>query len=507
MPGKRINRQQVEFYMTERRQNTTQVVSAKKAGISERSGRRIEQGQCLAQSKQRHWRTRPDPLDKVWENELAPMLTVSPGLSGITLLEYLQDKYPGEHPDQLLRTLQRRVKQWRALAGPKKEVMFRQSRQPGQQGLSDFTQLKDIRITIQGIEYKHLLYHFRLAYSGWSYVKAIQGGESFTALAEGLQEALWRLGGAPLEHRTDSLSAAFCNCREDQREDLSQRYESLCQHYNLLPTRNNRGKGHENGAIESPHGHIKRRIKQGLLLRGSNDFKSVDVYQQWLAGVVRQHNKRNAKALSVERPCLQALPIYKTTDFTEVMARVSSSSTIDVRRVTYTVPSQLEGEYLRVHLYHDRLECFFGTTHVIKLRRIHTTGKERARQVDYRHVIHSLVKKPQAFRYSQLRDDLLPNDDYRQIWQHVNQYLSAKPACKFIVGLLDLAAKYNCEAELANTVLEQIAQGKTLSLSGLKQSYSHSEVTVPNIIVRQHDLSSYDNLLSPYSWRVSLCLM
>jgi len=311
------------------------------------------------------------------------------------------------------------------------------------------------------------------------------------------------LGGAPLEHRTDSLSAAFRNCRKDQKEGLSQRYESLCQHYNLLPTRNNRGKGHENGAIESPHGHIKRRIKQGLLLRGSNDFESVDAYQQWLASIVGQHNKRNAKALSVERPCLQALPIYKTTDFTEVMARVSSSSTIDVRRVTYTVPSQLKGEYLRVHLYHDRLNCFFGATHVIKLARTYAGKTQRARQVDYRHVIHSLMKKPQAFRYSQLRDDLLPTDHYRQIWQYVNQLLSAKAACKFIVGLLDLAAKHDCETVLANTELEQIAQGKTLSLSHLKQSYSRSEVTVRNVIVRQHDLASYDNLLSSYSQEVS----
>ncbi len=184
------------------------------------------------------------------------------------------------------------------------------------------------------------------------------------------------------------------------------------------------------------------------------------------------------------------------------MARVSSSSTIDVRRVTYTVPSQLEGEYLRVHLYHDRLDCFFGTSRVIKLRRTYTTGKERARQIDYRHVIHSLVKKPQAFRYSQLRDDLLPNEHYRQIWQHVNQHMSAKPACKFIVGLLDLAARYNCEAVLASTVLEQIVQGKTLSLSSLKQAYSRNEAIVPDVIVRQHDLSSYDNLLSSYSQEV-----
>ena len=164
MPGRRINRQQVELYMKERRQNTTQVVSAIKSGISERSGRRIEQGQWSVDSNPRHWRTRPDPLSKVWSNELVPLLEISPALSGLTLLEYLQDKYPGDYPDKLLRTLQRRVKQWRALSGPDKEVMFRQSREPGQQGLSDFTQLKDIQIMIQGAPFKHLLYHFRLGF-------------------------------------------------------------------------------------------------------------------------------------------------------------------------------------------------------------------------------------------------------------------------------------------------------------------------------------------------------
>ena len=441
--------------------------------------------------------TRLAPLSEVWASECVPLLENSPELSGIILLEYLQDKYTGQYPDKLLRTLQRRIKKWRALSGPDKPVMFRQSRGPGQQGISDFTQLKDISITIKGVEFKHLLYHFRLAFSGWSYMKAIQGGESFSALAEGLQEALWRLGGVPQEHRTDSLSAAFRNTRQPRTDDITQNYEAFCAHYHLTPTRNNRGKGHENGAIESPHGHIKRRIKHSIALRESHDFESVAAYQNWLEGVVGQHNRRNAKALAVERPHLQALPAFKSCDFTEVVARVSSSSTIDVRRVTYTVPSRLEGEHLRVHLHHDRLECFLGTTHVISLTRVHPGRKtKRARQVDYRHVIHSLVKKPQAFRYSQLRDDLLPNESYRQIWTYVDQQFCAREACQFMVGLLHLAATQDCEAALAQVVLEEIAHGKKLSLSRLKQRYGLAQAPVPKVVVNQHSLAMYDRLLT-----------
>lgn len=497
MPGKRINRQQVEFYMNTRKENNTQALSALKAGISERSGRRIEKGQWQANGKKRDWLTRPDPLSEVWVSECVPLLENNPDLSGVILLEYLQDKYAGQYPDKLLRTIQRRIKTWRALSGPEKPVIFRQSRSPGQQGISDFTQLKDIGITVNGSVFKHLLYHFRLTFSGWSYMKVIQGGESFTALAEGLQEALWRLGAAPQEHRTDSLSAAFRNTQRPQTDDATQNYTALCAHYNLTPTRNNRGRGHENGAIESPHGHIKRRIKHSLALRGSQDFESVAAYQHWLETVVQQHNQRNAKALAVERPHLQALPRFKTCDFTEVMARVRSSSTIDVCRVTYTVPSRLTGEYLRVHLYHDRLECFLGATHVIDLNRIYPCSKtQRAKQVDYRHVIHSLVKKPQAFRYSQLRDDLLPNEAYRQIWQHVDRALCARSACKFMVGLLHLAASHDCEQRLSETVLDEIAQNKPLSLSRLKQRYCPVHTPVPEMVVEQHALSEYDRLLA-----------
>jgi len=454
MSGNWITNQQVEIYMTSRQQKHTQATSSAKAGISERSGRKIDSGKRINQHKtHRHWRTRHDPLEAVWEAELIPMLEQSPRLQPITLLEYIQSRYPDEYPDKVLRTLQRRIKQWQALLGPEKEVMFRQTHMAGQQGLSDFTQLKKVNITIGGVPFKHLLYHFRLAFSHWSYMKVIEGGESFTALAEGLQDALKRLGGAPHQHRTDSLSAAFKNLNKDAREDITSRYEVLCAQYAMIPTRNNRGAGHENGSVESPHGHLKTRIQQALLMRGSNDFAHVEAYQDFINDVVVQHNRRNAKAVTEERSALQALPLHRAPDYTELSVIVSSSSTIDVRRVTYSVPSRLQGETLHIHLYDNRLACYLGHVPVIELKRLHPKGSTRSRLIDYRHVIHSLVKKPQAFRHSVLRNELLPSVEFHAIWHALDGTLSPKEACKVMVGLLHIAAQENCEQTLGSNYI------------------------------------------------------
>ena len=234
MPGKHITNQQVEIYMSSRKSGYSQEVSAAKSGFSERSGRDLDKGKRTITKPKRMGRTRKDPFIEVWETELVPMLESTPGLQPLTLLEHLQSQYSEEqYPDKHLRTLQRRVKHWRAIHGPEKTIMFRQEHPPGRQGLSDFTTLKNVTITIGGKAFGHLLFHFRLACSGWSHIKVIQGGESFTALAEGLQEALWRLGGAPFEHRTDSLSAAFKNLSRSEQEDITDRYEQLCKHYNL----------------------------------------------------------------------------------------------------------------------------------------------------------------------------------------------------------------------------------------------------------------------------------
>ena len=497
MPGRWITPKQEELYMSARQQGDTQVVSAAKSGISERSGRSIEQGRREDPRKRVRKRTRPDPLAGVWEAELKPLLEKNPKLMAITLLEHLQATHPGAYEDKVLRTLQRRVKQWRAVHGPEKEVMFRQAAVPGRQGLSDFTQLKGVDITIKGEVFDHRLYHFRLAFSHWSYLKVIQGGESYSALAEGLQCALLRLGGSPQEHHTDSLSAAYKNLSADAQADMTQRYGALCEHYGMKATRNNPGRGHENGSVESAHGHLKRRIKQTLILRGHHDFDSVHSYQAFLDEVTRVHNRRNATSLSVERPHLQALPRLRGVDYTQEVAVVSSSSTIDVKRVTYTVPSRLIAETLQVRVYDDRLIGYVGHDKAVELKRVYPRrGVQRARQVDYRHVIGSLVKKPQAFRYSRLRDDLLPNVTYEAIWRHVDETMEAKAACKFIVRLLHLAASQDCEAALGQYVMEQITQGRRLSLSAIESRFRVvPKQPVLELAIEQHALMTYNQCI------------
>ena len=486
--------------MKQRTEGDTQQQAGAKAGISESSGRRIDSGLLPKKKESRYWRTRKDPFAKVWESEILPRIEKTPTLVPTTLFEDLQDRHPGCFSNKLKRTFQRRVKAWKALHGPDKEVMFRQSKEAGRLGLSDFTELCDIEITLTGKPLNHRLYHFRLPYSGWSHIKVILGGESYTALAEGLQEALQRLGGAPREHRTDSLSAAYKNLSKSDREDLTERYQSLCEHYGMTPTRNNRGVSHENGAVESPHGHIKKRIRQALLLRESNDFASIDDYRQWLDGLIRRFNRRCDDALEIERNHLLPLPTHSATDYSEQVAKVTTSSTIDVKRVLYSVPARLVGESLRLHIYDDRIEAYVGSTLAHTLTRAYTLNhNQRARCIDYRHLIGQLVRKPQAFRYSQLRDDLLPNATYRQIWAYIDQQLEPRAACKRIVGILSLAARADCEQPLGAYLQHQIIEGKLPSLHQLEQRFDpNAPSELPNNLEDgcvQHSLSSYDALM------------
>lgn len=218
----------------------------------------------------RRYRPRQDPFAEVWRAELVPMLTAMPSLRATTLLEELQRRHPVRYPDRMLRSLPRRVAHWRATEGPERELIFRQEHPPGLQALSDFTDGSRLGVTLGGAPFPHLLYHFWLAFSGWQYVKAICGGESFTALTEGVQEALWQLGGVPRTHRTDRLSAAYRNL--SSRDDEAARYAEFCRHYGMEPTRNNAGVSHENGAVEAAHGHLKTGLDEALELRGARDF-------------------------------------------------------------------------------------------------------------------------------------------------------------------------------------------------------------------------------------------
>ena len=489
-------KQQVKVFMEQRKAGKNQVAAAAKAGISERSGRRIEREGGGRGRKPRHWRTRPDPFEAVWD-EIAERLGGAPSLDALTLLEDLQERYPGSYPDSLLRTLQRRVKAWRAQHGPDKEVMFPQVHAAGQRALSDFTWLKDAVITVRGVVLVHMLYHFRLAFSGWCHAHVVLGGESFTALAEGLTDALEKLGGVPAEHRTDSLSAAYRNLDRAAQEDMTERYQALCQHYGMDASRNNRGRGHENGAIESPHGHLKRRIRQRLALRGSSDFDSVEAYRAFIDSVTAGINKRNAERIRAEREHLSPLPFQAGVNYTEAIVRVTSSSTFTLRRVLYSVPARLINERLRVHLYDDRLIVHHGATELMTLKRLRPgPDGARVRSIDYRHVIAWLVRKPRALAGLAFRDELLPDANWLAIYQQLRQDLTLEEACKRVVGGLKLAADQDHAGPIGAWWRATLEAGDSPTLIELQERFrAHPRHTPKSQSVPQHTLADYDGLI------------
>ncbi len=493
-----VTKQQVRIYMSQRQSGQKQVTAAAQAGLSERTARRLEHGQTGDSPQPRRGRTRIDPFAAVWATELLPQLERDPKLQALTLLEWLQDRHPGQYPDKLLRTLQRRVKAWRACHGPAKEVMFPQVHGPGLQGLSDFTQLKGVTVTIAGQPLGHRLYHFRLAYSGWCHVRVVLGGESYTALAEGLAEALEHLGGVPAEHRTDSLSAAFKNLDAAAVADTTDRYQALCAHYGMTASRNNPGRAHENGSIEASHGHLKRRIGQRLSLRGSTAFDSVAAYQGFLNEVAASINRRNAKQIAAERAELAPLPCQRGMTATETVVRVTTSSTFTLGHALYSVPARLIGERLRVQCYDDRLVLFHGGRELMTLDRVRPEpGGKRARCIDYRHVIHWLQRKPRALAGLAFRDELLPTPAWRTIYRQLTEQMDNAVACKRIVAALGLAAEHDCAETLGHEWLAELERGHSPSLAELQARFTPSaEGVVPEIAAPQHSLADYDGLLS-----------
>jgi transposase InsO family protein len=423
------------------------------------------------------------------------MLTAAPGLRAIAIFEELKRRYP-ELKSGIRRTLERRIRAWRAVHGPEQEVIFRQIHAPGRLGLSDFSNADCLGVTIAGAALKHNLYHFRLAYSGFEHVHVVLGGESYVALAEGLQNALWAIGGAPIEHRSDSLSAAFRNLDSDAGKDLTARYEALCAHYGMIASRNNRGLAHENGAIESAHGHLKQALRDALLLRGSAEFTDLAAYRRFVDEVVSRRNARNAKRIDLERAVLQQLPERRTDDFEEVIVAVTSSSGFRLRKVFYSVPSRLIGHRLRVRLFDDRLDLFLGGSHLMTLprgRACPLSGKHDS-VVDYRHVIHSLRRKPMALMNLVYRDKLFPRTAYARTFDQLIAKEPARTACKVMTELLALAHERACEAELAALLEADLTAGRLPDLAALKARFAPQVTALPMVTVRLPALSAYDEL-------------
>jgi hypothetical protein len=491
LPGRHITDQQMRLYMS-LRQTEPAVIAAAKAGFSTASAYRIEQDPRLPSQRQApRDRRRPDPLSAVWDCEVVPLLKSVAGLRPIAIFDELRRRHP-ELGAGIRRTLERRIRTWRALNGAEQDVIFRQEHPPGRLGLSDFTGMADRGVSIAGAPLDHRLYHFRLAFSGWEHAQIVLGGESFVALAEGLQNALWVLGRVPLLHRSDSLSAAFRNLDDDARQDQTRRYEALCAHYGMEPTRNNRGVAHENGSIESSHGHLKQAIEDALLLRGSRDFDTLDDYRRFVDEIVGRRNARNAKRLDLERLALQALPARRTTDYEETIVTVTSTSGFVLRRVFYSVPSRLIGHRLRVRLHADIVELDHRGQRVAVMDRLIGSDKHR---IDYRHIIHTLVRKPGAFRRYVFREALFPSLEFRRAYDAL-ALGGADQADLDYVRILHLAASDG--EQCVRVVLAALLAAEITPTYEAVRAEVRGERTpegMPYLEITPPDLAVYDRLL------------
>ncbi|MBA2672829.1 IS21 family transposase [Ramlibacter sp.] len=490
MPGRHITNRQVARYMHARQAGRTQVQAADSADICERTGRWLDHAGRAAREP-RSYRTRVDPFADVWSSSIVPLLRRDAQLKAVTLLCELQRLHPGRFADGQVRTLERRVRQWRATEGPSRPVMFPQDHPPGWQALLDFTVCHELGVTIAGIALPHRLGHVCCPHSGWQYAQVILGGESYPALAETLRMALEALGGVPQTLRTDSLSAAYKNLR--QQEDLTVRFEALCRHYGCSPTRNTLGVAHENGAVESPNGHLKVRIDQALRLRGDRDFATLDDYRAFVAGIVAAANAPRAEALAVERAALSPLPRFPGVTWTEALGTVSRFSLITVLGISYMVPSRLMGHRLVVRIYDDRLEFFAGRERVHSSQRLH--DPLRTRLVNYRLCIEALIRKPGAFARLVYRDDLHPNRTYARTWERLRGSLGEHAACRTYVRLLHLAHRHACEAALGARLATLLDSDEMPDAEALRAEFAAPVPgALPVLHFRTADPAGYDAL-------------
>ena len=472
----------------------TQQTSAAMAGMSVRSARKWQCGPLPSETGQeRWWRTRTDPFEGVWEEEILPLLQgeVAGRLRATTIIEWLEERLPGRFSASQLRTLQRRLQDWRALNGPDQEVYFPQEHPPGREAQLDFTHCNSLGVTIGGRPYRHLLFQLVLSHSGWRYAEVV-AGETFLALKQGLQNALWKLGGAPLVIRSDNTSALTHEIKHSRGRSLNYSYTELLEHYGLRSTLINAGESHENGVAEQAHFRLKDALDQALMLRGSRDFNSADDYTCFVRKVVDRRNRLVKEKLEQELPHLQCLPPAPVPEYVNYRARVRKWSTIQAAGRTYTVPSRLIGKEVQVRLYADYLEVYYKG-HLVE--RMERARGEREARVDYRHIIGSLVRKPGAFARYRFREQLFPTLTFRLAYDALKRWRGERADVEY-VRILHLAAT-TMEVTVDSALALLMETGDPFDYAMVKELAHPAPPLVPVLRVPgMPDLKVYDSLLA-----------
>ena len=475
--------------MRERDKGATIEVASLKAGMTRRTGSKyLKTGKLPSDQKTtRDWRTRPDPFEADWP-VVEVMLEDAPELEAKSLFEWLLESTGRYEPGQV-RTFQRRVRQWRALHGPGKEVFFPQQHQPGESAQTDFTWATELGVTIAGVPFNHKLCHLVLPYSNWAWATVCRS-ESLPALRHGVQEALFRLGKRPMWHQTDNSTAATHDVPSGKRA-FNDNYVRLMDHLGMKPRTIGIGKSNQNGDVEAMNGALKRRLKQHLLLRGSSDFESVAAYEVWLAGVLTKANALRTKRLEEELAVMEPLTVARLPAYSEERIKVTSWSTIRVKFNTYSVPSRLIGEKVKVRIYDDRLEVYFADVRQLVTDRLQ--GRKR-HHIDYRHIIWWLVRKPGAFPRYRYREDLFPSLEFRRAYDALCEHRSPRKADIAYLRILHLAAS-TMEAHVQAGLELLLQDGQIPDFEVVKELVQPETPEVPSLKAFVPQLSDYNVLL------------
>jgi hypothetical protein len=483
---------QVRLLRLKQMQGKGQIAAAAVAGMSERSARTWQEGPLPSATKQpRDWRTRPDPFAGVWSTDLVPLLERDEKreLEARTLLAELDKKHPGAFGESQRRTLQRRVRDWRALHGPDRDVMFAQEHPPGREAAFDFTHCRELGVVIGGEPFDHLLFELVLSYSSWTW-SCLAFSETFEALSMGLQGALWELGGCPEVARSDNLSAATHELKGTPGRPLTRRYRDLLDHYGMRSTRIRPGESHENGVVEQKHYRTKSAIAQALVIRGSRDFGSVGEYETFVAGVREESNRPRAAKLALEREKLLPLPSSAVPVHTTFHPHVSSGSTVRVGSRIYSVPSQLIGHDVEVKQHPDVVEVYYAGKLTLTMPRIR--GEKTAR-IDYRHVIWSLVRKPGAFARYRYREELFPSLTFRRAYDALCGTGTGRADIEYL-RVLHLAAS-TMESVVEEALAKLLASGEGFDYAQVKELAAPEPSRVPRVEIPKVDLAEYDRML------------
>ncbi len=466
-------------------------MASMKAGMDRKTGRKFIQSGVLPSDEfiERVYRTRQDPLAEDWP-QIQEMLAAAPELEAKALFEWLQEQKPQQYQPGQVRTLQRRIKHWRATEGPDKVVFFAQEHIPGEAMQTDFTNGNRLEVTIGGQPLDHLLCHPVLPFSNWEWV-TVSRSESLMALRRGVQAALFQLGRVPRYHQTDNSTAATHDLKTGKR-GFNEDYSRFVEHFMMKPRTIAVGKSNQNGDVEAANGALKRRIEQHLILRGSRDFDDLAAYENWLQVIVGKANETRSLKIGEELRAMRELTANRLQEFQVHHLRVSRESTIQVMRNTYSVPSRLSGEKIKVHAYDDRLEVFYGSKKQFSVERL--LGRRRHR-IDYRHIIWSLVQKPGAFLRYRYRQEMFPGVLFRQAYDALNEDLGeGYQADLDYLRILHLAASIS-EADTEAALELLLAAGQVPRADLVKDLVRPRQPEVPEMAPLQPDLSQYDDLL------------